>query len=125
MNLYLLPMLVLPTCALILFTSSLAMVLAAFDVYNHSLRFVLGNFLTVWFFFVPIVYRAEQAGSIYKVLRSVDPMNMIIGQFRDVLYFGSLSRPSHTVLMVFVCGLSFLVANVIFQRIAPEIPKEL
>ena len=124
-SLILLPMLLLPTCALILFTSSLAMVLAAFDVYNHTLRFVLGNLLTVWFFFVPIVYRPEQAGSISTVLRSVDPMNMIIGQFRDVLYFGHLSRPSHTVLMVIVCGMSFVIANMIFQRIAPEIPKEL
>jgi ABC-type polysaccharide/polyol phosphate export permease len=124
-NLVLLPMLLLPTCALILFTSSLAMVLAAYDVYNHTLRYVLGNLLTVWFFFVPIVYRPDQAGSISTVLRSVDPMNMIIGQFRDVLYYGHLTRPSHTVLMVIVCGMSFVFANMIFQRIAPEIPKEL
>lgn len=124
-NLALLPLLLLPTCALILFTSSLAMVLAAFDVYNHTLRFVLGNLLTVWFFLVPIVYRPEQAGSISTVLRSVDPMNMIIGQFRDILYYGNISRPSHTVLMVIVCGMSFVIANLIFQRIAPEIPKEL
>ena len=124
-NLVLLPTLLLPTCALILFTSSLAMVLAAFDVYNHTMRYLLGNLLTVWFFLVPIVYRPEQAGSISTVLRSVDPMNMIIGQFRDVLYFGHLSRPGHTVLMVIVCGMSFVIANLIFQRIAPEIPKEL
>lgn len=124
-NLLLLPALLLPFASLVLLCCALTMVIAAVDVFNHSLRYLLGNLLTGWFFIVPIVYRPDQAGSISKVLRSVDPMNMIIGQFRDILYFGHLSRPGHTVLMVIVCTMTFLIANMLFSRVTPQFPKEL
>jgi lipopolysaccharide transport system permease protein len=120
-----LPALVLPIASLLLLSCALSMVLAAFDVFNHTLRFVIGNIMTVWFFIVPIVYRPDQAGQIGTVLRSIDPMNMIIGQIRDILYYGHLSRPGHTVLMLIVCTMVFVVANVIFNRVSPQFAKEL
>jgi ABC-type polysaccharide/polyol phosphate export permease len=124
-NVWLLPALALPFASLVLLCCALTMVLAAIDVFNHTLRYLLGNVMTGWFFIVPIVYRPDQAGSIANVLRSIDPMNMIIGQFRDILYYGHLSRPGHTVLMVIVCTMSFVVASTVFTRLAPQFPKEL
>jgi hypothetical protein len=43
------------------------------------------------------------AGDRLQFLRSIDPMNMIIGQFRDILYYGQISRPSQMVAMFLVC----------------------
>jgi len=124
-ELMLLPLLVLPVAALLLFTSAVAMLLSLLDVYNHSMRFLIGNVLTVWFFLVPIVYRPDMAGEIGEVLRSVDPINMIVGQFRAILYWGYISRPLHMVLMVFASSAAFVISLVIFTRVAPEVPKEL
>ena len=98
-----LPALLLPLTALFFLVCSIAMLLALVDVYNRDLRMVLGNILTVWFFLVPIVYRPGMSPGPVRFLRSLDPMNMIVGQFRDILHFGQLSRPVHAVLMVLLC----------------------
>lgn len=124
-ELVLLPLLVLPVAALLLFTSAVAMLLSLVDVYNHSMRFVLSNVLTVWFFLVPIVYRPDMAGEIGRVLRSIDPINMIVGQFRAILYWGHISRPLHMVLMVVASSAAFALSLTIFNRLSSEVPKEL
>jgi ABC-type polysaccharide/polyol phosphate export permease len=124
-ELMLLPLLILPVAALLLFTSAVAMLLSLLDVYNHSMRFLIGNVLTVWFFLVPIVYRPDMAGLTGEILRSVDPINMIVGQFRDILYWGSISRPLHMALMLLASGAAFVISVSIFSRVAPEVPKEL
>jgi ABC-type polysaccharide/polyol phosphate export permease len=125
LELALLPFIVLPIIALLLITSAAAMLLSLIDVYNHSMRFLLSNILTAWFFLVPIVYRPDMAGKIGDVLRSVDPINMIVGQFRDILYWGHINKPGQLVLMVVLTALCFVVSLAIFVRVSPEIPKEL
>lgn len=112
----LLPVLVLPVTALVLFVAALAMLVALVDVYNRDLRMVLNNLLTVWFFLVPIVYRQDMVPEPLLVLRSVDPMNMIVGQFRYVLYHGTVFRPAHVALMVLVSAALFLFSLATFRR---------
>ena len=91
----LVPLLLVPTVAVILFAAAVGQIVALFDVYNRDLRWVVGNVLTIWFFLLPVVYRREMAPHSLSFLTSVDPMNMIIGQFRDILYYGHISRPLH------------------------------
>lgn len=119
----LLPALALPVASLVLFVSGLAMLLATIDVRNRVMRNLLGNFLTVWFFLVPIVYRPEMARGRLKLLRSLDPMNMIVGEFRDVLFWQRLSRPFHMLLMGGLSGGFFLVSLAIFRRLNRDLPK--
>ncbi len=120
----LLPVLVVPLSALVLFTAAVAIVLALVDVYNRDLREVLGNLLVIWFFLVPIVYRQDMVTGRLGVLRSVDPMNLIVGQFRDILYWGQVSRPGHLLLMLVLCAGSLVISLTVFRRFAPQIPKE-
>lgn len=119
----LLPALMLPVASLVLFVSGLAMLLATIDVHNRVVRNLLGNFLTVWFFLVPIVYRPEMARGRLKMLRSLDPMNMIVGEFRDVLFWQRLSRPFHMLLMGLLSGGFFLAALTVFRRLNRDLPK--
>jgi ABC-type polysaccharide/polyol phosphate export permease len=120
----LLPVLALPTAALLLLVSALAMLIALVDVYNRDLRLVLNNLLTVWFFLVPIVYRQDMVPDPLRVLRSVDPMNMIVGQFRYVLYQGEVLRPAHVVLMLLVCAGVFLLSLAVFRRLSGDLAKD-
>ncbi|MDP8975942.1 MAG: ABC transporter permease [Actinomycetota bacterium] len=119
-----LPVVALPIVALFLLVSSIAMILSLIDVYNRDLRQLLGNLLTIWFFLVPVVYRAEMAPSAVRFLRSLDPMNMIVGQFRDILHYGQVSRPLHTVLMLTVCSVCFMASRALFRHFAPSLPKD-
>ena len=125
LHLDVLPVVVVPTLAVILLVASIGMLLALVDVYNHDVRQVLGNLLTVWFFLVPIVYRPAMVPDTLRFLRSVDPVNMIVGQFRDVLYHGHVSRPLHMVLMVVVCSTSFVVSLVLFRHVGRELAKDI
>jgi ABC-type polysaccharide/polyol phosphate export permease len=120
-----LPAVILPVVALFFLVSSIAMLLALVDVYNRDLRMVLGNILSVWFFLVPIVYRPGMAPPAVRFLRSVDPMNMIVGQFRDILHFGQLSRPLHAVLMLAVCTGLLLVSRALFRAFGRDLPKDI
>lgn len=120
-----LPAIVLPIVALFLLVSSISMILSLIDVYNHDLRQILGNLLTVWFFLVPIVYSPGMVPRPVRFMRSVDPMNMIVGQFRDVLYYGHLSRPLHAALMLIVCFGLFIGCRALFRAYARDLPKDI
>ena len=121
----LVPLLLVPTAAVILFSAAVGQLVALFDVYNRDLRWVVGNVLTIWFFLLPVVYRREMAPHSLSFLTSVDPMNMIIGQFRDILYYGHISRPLHLGLMLVVCAAFFLACRSLFHVLGHELPKDI
>ncbi len=120
----LLPALVLPVASLYLFVGAVALVLALIDVYNRDLRQVLANLLTVWFFLVPIVYRQQELGSELRFLQSVDPANLIIGQFRRILYDGYIPHPEQLFELLAICLGTWLLALAVFRRFSARLPKE-
>lgn len=120
----LLPLLALPLLSLVLLVSSGALLVSLIDVYNRDLRLVLNNILTVWFFLIPIVYRPSMVGPTLRSLRSIDPMNMIVGQMRDLLYHDHFSRPLNSALMVGACVAIFAVCLGVFRRVAPLLPRD-
>jgi ABC-type polysaccharide/polyol phosphate export permease len=118
------PLLVVPVVALCLFVMAVSIVLALVDVYNRDVRSLLGNLLTVWFFLVPVVYSPSMVSHRIRMLRSVDPMNMLVGQFRDILYYGHVSRPAHMVLVPFLCATVFVVSCGVFRRLGVDLPRD-
>jgi ABC-type polysaccharide/polyol phosphate export permease len=121
----LLPVLVIPVLALYLLVGALGIALAFVDIYNRDLRQVLGNLLTVWFFLVPIVYSTHMESSKLKFLRSVDPVSMIVGQFRQVLFYGRITQPSHLGYVLAICGGFFALAIVTARRVSRRLAKDI
>lgn len=119
-----LPLLPFVLAAVVLLVMAITTVISLIDVYSHDVRQVLGNLLTVWFFLVPIVYRPRMAPGGARFLRSVDPMNMVVGQMRDILYFGRLSRPGHLVLMLLVSAAVFVASIALFRRFSTNLAKD-
>src|SRR4051812_42608219 len=119
-----LPALVLPVVSVVLVVSALTLLMSLLDVCNRDLRQLLNNLLTIWFFLVPIVYQHNMAPKRIRVLRSIDPMNLIIGQFRDVLYYGRISHPGHMGVMLVVSASAFVVSLMVFRRLAVDLPKD-
>jgi lipopolysaccharide transport system permease protein len=119
-----LPVVVLPLMALYLFVTGLALVLAWIDVHNRDLRMVLQNILTVWFFLVPIVYRQDMVTKRLLFLRSIDPANLVVGQFRAVLYYGRIVNRSHIVLMLLICVAFFTLCLALFRRLSVDLAKD-
>lgn len=119
-----LPFIVAPILCVYLFVGALSVLLALIDVYNRDLRLVLANLLTIWFFLVPIVYHQRALGHGLQFLQSVDPANLIVGQFRDVLYYGHISHLGHMFELVGICLATWLVCLELFRRHDPRLPKE-
>jgi lipopolysaccharide transport system permease protein len=119
-----LPALAFPLLALLLLVTSVAMILGLVDVYNHDLRQVLGNLLTIWFFLVPIVYRPRMAPESVARLQSIDPANLIVNQFRAVLYRGQIGEPVDLVVMFALCAGLFVVCLHVFRRYSRSVAKD-
>lgn len=109
--------LVVPLATLGLFTGALAMIISYIDVYNRDLRQVLGNLLTIWFFLTPIVYTPLMQTGWASVFKSIDPMQVIIGEYRDVFLFGHVSYPTHYVAVLAVTAIFFCIVEFTFRRI--------
>jgi ABC-type polysaccharide/polyol phosphate export permease len=118
------PLVVVPTVALVLFAMSIASLLALVDVYNRDLRHLLGNILTVWFFLLPIVYRQDMLPASLRPLRSLDPMSMIVEQFRAVLLGGYPLQPGRLAIMIAVCAGLFAVCVGVFRMVASNLPGD-
>jgi ABC-type polysaccharide/polyol phosphate export permease len=51
-------------------------------------------------------------------------MNLIVGQMRDVLYFGRINHPEKLVQMVVLAALLFVITLWAFRRLAVDLPKD-
>lgn len=122
-RLLLLPWLLVPVAAVLLLVAGIASVLALVDVFNRDLRFVLNNLFTVWFFLVPIVYSGRMAGGRLDLVRSVDPMNQVIGRFRDVLYRGQVD-PLAMAATLAAGAAAFAASLLVFRRGAVDLAKD-
>lgn len=115
-----LPALAVPVASVVLLVAGLATLLALVDVFNRDLRFVLHNLLTVWFFLVPIVYSPRMAEGRLELLRAVDPMNLVVRGFRDVLYVGEV-HPGQLAVTLVVCAGAFGAALWAFRRASADL----
>ena len=119
-----LPALAFPVAALVLLVMGIALIVALVDVYNHDLRIVLGNFLTVWLFLAPIAYKQSAAPAPLRAIQSVDPLSLIVGQIRVILYQGKVGQLHRLALTVIVCGLLFAICLAVFRRLSADLPND-
>jgi len=120
----LLPWLVVPIGSLFLFVAAASLLLSLFDVFNRDLRYLLQNLLTVWFFLIPIVYHRGMVEGTLRIVTRLDPMRLIIDQFRDVLYEGRVDDPGVHLLTLAGCLVAFVVALAVFRAKAVDLAKD-
>ncbi len=124
LHLGVLPYLAFPLASLLLFVAGLSIALSLLDVYNRDVRQVLGNLLTVWFFLVPVLYRPGMAHGWLVRLKSIDPMNMVVGEFHEVLYRGAVTDPGHIAIVGVVCTAWCAASLAAFRRIGRRLASE-
>ena len=72
----------------LLFTSALALLLAALAVHFRDIRDILANLLTLWFFATPIIYPWFQANvQKFRVLFNVNPFTHLAVSYQEILFF--------------------------------------
>jgi ABC-type polysaccharide/polyol phosphate export permease len=119
-----LPFLIFPLLAIFLLVSGLSMILALIDVYSHDLRAILGQVLTMWFLLVPILYRPNMVPKAIEQFQTYEPVGLVVGQFRAVLYRGTIDEPFKLVLMLVSCAAVFLISHAVFTRFTVDLAKD-
>jgi lipopolysaccharide transport system permease protein len=72
----------------LLFTSSLALLLAALAVHFRDIRDILANVLTLWFFATPIIYPYFQENvQKFKPAFNVNPFTHLAIAYQEILFF--------------------------------------
>jgi len=72
----------------LLFTVSLALLLAALTVHFRDIRDILANVLTLWFFATPIIYPHFQANvQRFKPFFNVNPFTHLAVAYQEILFF--------------------------------------
>jgi homopolymeric O-antigen transport system permease protein len=70
------------------FTSGLALVLAALTVHFRDIRDILSNVLMLWFFTTPIIYFYDQVEvRPYKPLFNLNPLTHLAISYQEILFF--------------------------------------
>jgi lipopolysaccharide transport system permease protein len=103
----------------LIFTSGIALVLAAFTVHFRDIRDILANVLMLWFFVTPIIYfygQEEVAG--YKWLFNLNPFTHLAISYQEILFFNGPF--GHWKWLLSLGGLSvvlFLAGYWVFDRL--------
>jgi ABC-type polysaccharide/polyol phosphate export permease len=72
----------------LLFTTSLALLLAALSVHFRDIRDILANVITLWFFATPIIYPYFQANvQSFRPFFNINPFTHLAISYQEILFF--------------------------------------
>jgi ABC-type polysaccharide/polyol phosphate export permease len=103
----------------LLFTSGLALILAALTVHFRDIRDLLANILTLWFFATPIIYPWFQPNvKQYKWLFDLNPFTHLAVSYQEILFFNGPIGHWRWLLALGVASIGlFLFAYWLFDRL--------
>jgi ABC-type polysaccharide/polyol phosphate export permease len=103
----------------LLFTSGLALILAALTVHFRDIRDLLSNVLTLWFFATPIIYPWFQPNvQQFKWLFDLNPFTHLAVSYQEILFFNGPIGHWRWLLALGVASLGlFLFAYWLFDRL--------
>jgi ABC-type polysaccharide/polyol phosphate export permease len=103
----------------LLFTSGLALFLAALTVHYRDIRDLLANVLTFWFFATPIIYPWQDPNvENYQWLLQWNPMTHIIVPYQEILFFhGPVGHAKWLLVLGALSVVQFLAAYWFFDRL--------
>jgi ABC-type polysaccharide/polyol phosphate export permease len=103
----------------VVFTSALALVLAALTVHFRDLRDILANVLTLWFFATPIIYPwfQPEVGP-YRHLFNLNPFTHLAVSYQEILFFpGPFGHRQWLLALGAASIVMFLAAFWVFDRL--------
>lgn len=119
-----LPLLVFAIALLTIFTTGLAMLLAAANTFLRDIQEFTTVAFLMWFYATPVIYPLDQLPGWVQTIIKLNPMTHFVELFRDALYSNSLPTWS-TVLAATGSALAmFTVGWLTFNRLSREFAKE-
>jgi lipopolysaccharide transport system permease protein len=103
----------------LIFTTALALILAALTVHFRDIRDLLANLLTLWFFATPIIYPWTQENvRKFKWIFNLNPFTHLAISYQEILFFpGRIGHWRWLLALGAASLLLFLVAYWVFDRL--------
>jgi lipopolysaccharide transport system permease protein len=119
-----LPLLLLATVLLTIFSAGLTMAFAAANVAFRDLQELVQVLFLLWFYATPVIYPLEMAPAGYQLLLRLNPMTSYLTLFRQSMYY--FTWPSARLLAgtTIVALVTFVVGYAAFTRLAVSFAKE-
>lgn len=113
----LLPVVVLVQLA---FTTGLALLLAAANLWWNDVRHLFDVGITLWLFATPVLYPLPAVGGAAGALLALNPLTPIVGAYRDLLLHGTLPAPGPAIAASLAAVATLAVGLAIFRRVEPR-----
>ena len=108
-----------------LFTTGIALLLAALTVHFRDIKDILANLLTLWFFSTPIIYSMQMAPESYRWVLNLNPMTHLAISYQEVLFH--VGPHGHWKWLLTIGAAStvvFLAGYFIFDRLRDSFAEE-
>jgi ABC-type polysaccharide/polyol phosphate export permease len=104
----------------LIFTLGIAFPLAAFNIFFHDVRFLVGVVLTLWFYLTPVIYDVNQIPERYEIVFKLNPNALFIEAYRRVVLQGVSPGTDRLLLGLGIALLTFLIGYYLFKRMEPR-----
>ncbi len=104
----------------LLFVLGIAYPMAAFNLFFHDVRYLVGVVLTLWFYLTPVIYPVDIVPEKYEIVFDLNPMALFINAYRRVVLEGVSPGGDRLLLGLGIATLTFLIGYYLFKRLEPR-----
>lgn len=119
-HLWALPMAMLILLFQVLFTSGLAMLFSALQVFVRDVEHFLSPMLMIWFYATPVLYTASMVPERMRSVMALNPLAAFIGGVRDAMLYGIISIDWQSAALAVGSIALFMFGRFVFKRLSPH-----
>lgn len=98
------------------FTAGLSLIISSFNLFYRDIQYLLNLIIQIWFYLTPIIYPVEQFPEKYRFIFSLNPMSVIINDYRQVILGGKAPNLNSMMVAAVVSLVFFGISYVIFKK---------
>ena len=104
----------------VLFTTGLAMLFSALQVFARDVEHFLAPLLMIWFYATPVLYPASLVPKQIQSVMALNPMASYIDGTRDAMLYGATGVSIKNAILAAVAVAVFFAGRVVFRRLSPH-----
>ena len=102
-----------------LFTTGLAMLFSALQVFVRDVEHFLAPMLMIWFYATPVLYPRSLVPQQIQGVMVLNPMAAFIDGARDALLYGATGVSFNSAVLAAAGVAAFMIGRIVFRRLSP------